>query len=219
MIRGFYRVFRWVSLVIFLVAIGLILHASPPPRIAITPVATQRAEEKVQEFQSRAQQGSAERLELNESELNGWLGANLALNRPDDANPNMPRTPESAAKLVNSAIAPRTAEDQAMLEQAKSSLRDVKMELRKDSMCVYATFDLHGIELVMELEGKITVQDGYLRLEPTRGKLGSLPLPSEMLQRVTTQLFDSPQNKDKFLLPSHIQDVCINHGQLIVTSR
>jgi hypothetical protein len=36
---------------------------------------------------------------------------------------------------------------------------------------------------------------------------------------VANRLFDSPENREKFRLPPHIQDMRIEHGQLIVTSR
>jgi hypothetical protein len=216
-IRRFYRIFRWVSLAGLLAVIVLILHASPPPRIETNPIATQRAEDKVQEFRSCARQGIEGTLSMDQPELNGWLNQNLALKRPDRERLSVPSTPESAVSLINSAMTAKTSDEQA-LEQAKSTVRDLKIELLEDHLCVYATFDLHGVDLLLELEGRISARDGYLRLEPTRGKLGSLPLMAGTLQSVTAQLFDKPENKEKFRLPPHIQDVRIEGGQLIIAS-
>ena len=103
------------------------------------------------------------------------MNANLALNKP--AEPPFTNTHEQGSSIssTNTEIAQNGSEDPT-LEKVKSSIRDVKVELLEDSICVYAIFELHGMELSLEIEGRILVQDGYLRLEPTRGKLGSLPL-------------------------------------------
>jgi hypothetical protein len=78
---------------------------------------------------------------------------------------------------------------------------------------------MHGMDLSLELDGRIEVQDGYVRLQPTGGKLGSLPLKAAMLQSVVDRLFDSPENKEKFRLPPHIEEMSIENGKLIVTPR
>jgi len=60
---------------------------------------------------------------------------------------------------------------------------------------------------------------GRYRLEPTGGKLGSLPLASATLQGVVNRLFNSPENKEKFRLPPYIHDIQIQHGQIVISSR
>ncbi len=205
-LRRFYRIFRWVSLAGLIVFVFLILHDSPPPQIAIPPDASQHAEAKIVEFQSSVSQGREHRLEMDQPELNAWLSENLALRKPQNSAAVSPGLTESQTI------------DEKSLEQAQSSIRDVKIELLEDSLRLYAIFDLHGVDLSMQIEGQILVQDGYIRLEPTGGKLGSFPLSAGMLQRVAQRLFDSPENKEKFHLPPHIRDIQIDHGQLIVTS-
>ena len=76
-----------------------------------------------------------------------------------------------------------------------------------------------GASDIAQLQGQLLVQDGYLRLTPTAGKLGSLPLLSTMLQSVSWQLFDSSKNKEAFKLPPYIQDMQIAGEKLIVISR
>ena len=217
LLRRFYRILRWASLAGLIVIFFLILRASPPPQILAAPDAAQRAEAEIQQFQSSAQQGREDTLEMDESELNGWLGENLALKHPSKAAPSIP-TQESAISLAKKAMAPPLDEDPT-LEQVQSSVRDVEVELREDSLRAYAKFDLHGMDLSLELEGRLLVRDGYLRLEATSGKLGSLPLLAGALRGATSRLFDSPENKEKFRMPPYIQDVRIERGQLIITSR
>jgi hypothetical protein len=216
--RRFYRVFRWVSLIVVIIVIALILHPSKPPHIAISPDSTQRAEEKIREFQTHANQGTEQRLEMDESELNGWLAENLSLKKSDNAvdtpSPQTEEAPIDPAEKETGGQAP----DSASLEEVQSSVRDIKLQLLEDSLHAYVVFDLHGMNLSLELEGRLLTRDGYMRLEPTSGKLGSFPLMAGTLQSAVSRLFDSPENKEKFRLPPHIRDIRIEHGQFIVIS-
>jgi hypothetical protein len=214
----FYRVFRWITLVVLILAIVLILRTSKPPAIVIPPDAVQMAEDKIQRFESAARRGTENRLELDQPELNGWLNTNLALKKDGGSGPVTPQTQGSLIELAKTAAGGRALDD-VSLQQAQSSIRDIKVELRDDLLRLYAIFDLHGMDMSMELEGRLMAQDGYLRMEPTSGKLGSLPLMAGTLQAVADRLFTSPENKEKFKLPPFIQDVQIENGYLVVISR
>lgn len=215
----FYRLFRWVTPIGLITVIVLVLHPSAPPNVVSTPEAAQRAEAKVQEFVSSEQEGQERTLEMDEMELNGWLGENLALKRTDEKGtaPSLPAK-ETAHSLAKKAMAPLPM-DSPTLEEAQSSIRDIKIELREDTLLAYVVFDRCGLNLSLELEGRLSVRDGYLRLEPFSGKLGSLPLMAGTLQTATQRVFDSPENKEKFRLPPNIQNMRIEGGRLIVTSR
>jgi hypothetical protein len=58
-----------------------------------------------------------------------------------------------------------------------------------------------------------------MKLVPSSGKLGSFPLASATLNSVADRLFESPENKGKFRLPPHIQDIRIERGQFVIISR
>jgi hypothetical protein len=216
--RQFYRVFRWISLAILIAALALIFRTSPPPQVVISPAAAQMAGEKIQQFQSSAEHGMADKLELDEPEINAWLSKNLALGKPGIQPPAAPQTTESLISLAKVATGGQRL-DQASLRQVRSSVQDVKVALQGDQVLLYAVFDFHGKDLSLELAGRLSAQDGYLRLEPTSGKLGSLPLLLGTLRAVTGRLFDSPGNKEKFKLPSYIQDIRVEDGTLVVISR
>jgi len=79
------------------------------------------------------------------------------------------------------------------MEEIQSSVRDVRIQLKKISLLAYVAFNLYGKEMSLELEGRLAVRDGFLQFIPTAGKLGSLPLPGGTLQTAAQQLFDSPE--------------------------
>ena len=218
LIRRFYRIFRWVSLSILVLAILLIMRTSRSPQIDITSEATQSAELKVRQFQSSLEQGSGQKLEMDESELNGWLQKNLALNKTTDSDTAGTQNTDSKIDSPQAAAGEDGAEKEA-LNQARSSIRDVKMELLEDSIRIYAVFDLHGVDLSLDLEGRPVVQDGYIKLEPTGGKLGSMPLMAGTLRNAIDQVFNSPENREKFKLSPGIRDIRIEHGRLVIIPR
>ena len=218
LIRRFYRIFRWIVLIGLVVILFLLFRTSPPPRVVATPEAARRAEAKIQEFQSSLGQGTKQQLVMDESELNGWLSENLILKKTENPEAT-PETDPAASGDSDGQITENSPLDSETLEQIQSSVRDVKIELLEDSLLVYARFDLHGVEMSVELEGQPVVRNGYIRLEPSRGKLGSLPLMAGTLKSAADRIFDSPQNREKFKLPADIQDVRIQQGQLIVLSR
>jgi hypothetical protein len=98
-------------------------------------------------------------------------------------------------------------------------MRDLKIELLGDSLRAYVVFDFHGKNLSLLLEGKLFVQNGYLRFVPMSGKLGSMPIPSVTLDNAVSGLFDSPANKEKFLLPADVKDVRIEDSVVVVAFR
>ena len=216
--RRFYRIFRWFSLAGLIVVLFLMLRPSAPPQIEASPQSAERAGAKIEEFQSSFGTGGEQRLEMDESELNGWLTNNLALKKPAGAMSAMPQTTGSLIELAKTATGGDSVSNEDLL-RAQSSIRDIKIELQEDALRVYALFDFHGMDLSLELEGQPVVRNGYIKLEPSGGKFGSLPLTLGTLQSVADRLFESPGNKEKFKLPSNIQDIRIEQGQLVVVSR
>ena len=65
-----------------------------------------------------------------------------------------------------------------------------------NQLLAYALFVLYGKEVSLQLDGTIEIQRGYIRLKPTAGKPGSLPIPSSTLNNVVHQLFASPQKRN-----------------------
>jgi hypothetical protein len=197
LVRRFYRVFRWVALAVSLTVLVLILRQSSPPLVEIDRQAPARVEAKLAEMQQAAAIGIVRPLELDESELNGWLERNLA--------------------LASSARAPGAQAKDPTIEEVRSNVQDVKIQLVEDRLRAWVQFDFHGKNLTLTLEGRLFTQGGQLRLEPTAAWLGSLPVPRAALQRAAARLFSDPSNAANLRLPPDVADVRVAGGRLIVT--
>jgi hypothetical protein len=198
-----FRVCRWVALGVALVAFVLLLWPADPPEVQTDSQATERVQAKMERAAQTASEGQAPVLQFDEAELNAWIQSNLAL--PTPAAPDMPRAPGPSGEPT--------------LQQIQSNLRDVKINLVGDQLHAYVLFNLYGKDLTLQLEGRLVVIDGRLRLRPTRGLLGSLPIPRVTLDRAVSRLFDSPQNRESFQLPPEIKDIHVVSGDLVVSYR
>ena len=201
--RRVFRVVRWVSLAVALVLVVLLLWPAKPPEVRTDPKAAERLQAKIEQAAQTAVDGQAPVLQMDEAELNAWIQTNLAFQTPPKT--ELPRAPGPS--------------EEPTLQQVQSSLRDVKINLVGDELRAYVLFNLYGKDLTLQLEGRLVVADGRVRLRPTRGMLGSLPIPQITLDRAVSRIFDSPENRESFQLPPEIKDIRVVNGELIVSYR
>lgn len=208
-----FRCLRWSTYLAALITLAMVLHKASPPPVQVSPQAAARAEQKVSEVAESASRGEPATLRLNESELNSYLASHLVAtpgatpapqSSPSNADPGAP---------TNAAAVPSGAD----VEQMRSNVKDVKVQMEGDLVKAYVVFDLHGKDMTLELAGKLGATDGYLKFEPVSGKIGSLPIPQSALESAVRQLMDSPENREKLKLPSDVSDMHIENGELVTT--
>jgi hypothetical protein len=210
-----FRCLRWSTYLAALITLILLLHKAPPPPVEVSPQAAARAEQKVEQVEQSVSHGEKATLRLDESELNSYLATHLNLAPGSQAPSNTPAASDSRAP--DPSPAPHDSISPADIEQARSSVKDVKVQMDGDQVKAYVVFDLHGKDMTLELVGRLLSADGYLRFEPVSGQLGSLPIPQSTLESAVEHLLDSPENREKLKLPSDISEMHIENGQLVAT--
>src|ERR1700739_1742238 len=214
-----FRCLRWSTYLAVLITLILLLKKAPPPQVEVTPQAAASAEQKVEQVLRSASQGKKATLPLDESELNSYLAShlNLAANAAQGASNNPPAASDStSANSAAPAASPDTLSP-ADIEQARSNVRDVKVQMEGDTVRAYVVFDVHGKDMTLQLVGRLGSSDGFLKFEPISGQLGSLPIPQSTLESAVQRLMDSPENREKLRLPSDVSDMHIENGQLVAT--
>jgi hypothetical protein len=206
-----FRIVRWTVYACALILLILLLHKSAPPAVSTTPEAAARAEQKFQDVQQAVAQGQPATLRMDETELNSYLASRLVL--PGNKGPNA-TTAASPADSPNAAPSPEqpTMED---VEQMRSNVKDVKVQLIDDRVRAYVVFDVHGKEMTLQLEGKLGAENGFLRFEPVSGQIGALPIPQATLEAAVRRMMESPENREKLKLPSDISDLKIENGEVV----
>lgn len=203
-LRWVFRILRWSTYLATLITLLLLLHKTPAPVVASTPQAAASAEQKVLQAEQSVSLGQPATLRLDEMELNSYLANHL----------DLPRQAEAPAP--SGGVGASTDAD---VEQVRSSVRDVKVQMEGDQVRAYLVFDLHGKEMSLDLVGKLGAADGYLKFEPVSGRIGSLPIPQSALESAVKRLMESPVNREKLRLPSDVSDLRIENGELVTTYR
>ena len=217
--RVVFRAVRWVVYATAIITLAMMFHAVPPPAIATSAQASARVDEKLQEVEHAMAAGQSATLRLDQTELNSYLASHL------DISPSVPRAagaPQSAPAPENGGtpeIPVPTGSTAEQIEQVRSTVRDVKVELIEDRARAYVVFDFHGKDMTLQLEGRLGAANGYLRFEPVSGQIGSLPIPQSTLETAVRKMMESPENREKLRLPSEIADLRIENGELLATFR
>jgi hypothetical protein len=213
-LRLIFRIVRWTTYLAAIIALLMVFHAAPPPVIATSPQAAARVDQKVQAVEQAVANGHPATLRLDQTELNSYLVSHL------DIPPNTPAKAASTNASPNGAASDLpvpSGSSAEQVEQVRSSVRDVKVQLVDDRVRAYVVFDFHGKDMTLQLEGRLSATSGYLRFEPVSGQLGSLPIPQSTLETAVQKMMESPENREKLKLPAQISGLKIENGELVAS--
>jgi len=220
--RTAFRAARWIMYAVAIVTLVMLFHSVPPPAIATSPQASARVEEKLHEVEQAIAAGQSATLRLDQTELNSYLASHLEISAAAPA-PPAPAQPQGTSTPPNdtgvTGVAAPSGTNAEQIEQARSTVRDVKVELIEDRARAFVLFDFHGKDMTLQLEGRLGAVNGYLRFEPVSGQIGSLPIPQSTLETAVRKMMESPENREKLKLPAEIADIRIANGELLATYR
>ena len=214
-----FKIVRWSTYAAAAVTLLMIFHAAPPPVIATSPQAAARMEEKIAAAEQSLDGGSRATLHLDETELNSYLALHLEISPRPAPSSTASNRAQAAAPDRTAGVATPTDTNAEQVEQVRSTVRDVKVQLFEDRVRTYVVFDFHGKDMTLQLEGRLHSSHGYLRFEPVSGQLGSLPIPQSALQSAVQKVMDSPENREKLKLPAEMSDLHIENGEIVATYR
>lgn len=229
-----FRVTRWSTYGFAVITILLIMRTAPPPHVETNPQAAARVEQKIDEAQQAAATGQGATLRMDQTELNSFLASHMdiassksvlgdptnGINPAGAANSGADASADSSGQAgTNGAgdIAGPVGTTAEQIDQVRSSVKDVKVELLDDRVRAYVIFDFHGKDMSLQLEGKLGASDGYLHFVPVSGQIGSLPIPQSTLEAAVQEMMESPENREKLRLPADMSDLRIENGQVVAT--
>lgn len=213
-LRLIFRIVRWTTYLAAIITLLMVFHAAPPPMIPTSPQAAARVEQKVEAAEQAVASGQPATLRLDQTELNSYLASHLDISPAAPAKAAQTSTPSDRAA---SDLPTPTGTPAEQVEQVRSSVRDVKVELVDDRVRAYVVFDFHGKDMTLQLEGHLAATNGYLRFEPLSGQIGALPIPQSTLETAMQKMMDSPENREKLKLPVEISGLKIENGELVAT--
>ena len=228
--RTLFRIVRWSTYLAGAFTLGLMLHKAPAPVIETSPQAAARAEQKLEQVEQAVSNGQPATMRMDQTELNSYLGSHLDIASNSNANPTPAVAPSATqTAATNGTVANSSSPSGALdlsapagasaeqIEQVRSAVKDVKVELIEDRVRAYVVFDFHGKDMTLRLEGKLGAEDGYLHFEPVAGQIGSLPIPKSTLEAAVARMMESPENREKLKLPNDMSGLKIENGEVVAT--
>jgi hypothetical protein len=228
--RMFFRIVRWTTYLGAAFTLGLMFHKAPAPVVETSPQAAARVEQKFEQVEQDVSNGQPATMRMDQTELNSYLVSHLDIAPSANANASQAATATAAQSAASNATAvaapsPGSAPDLSapagtsaeQIEQVRSSVKDVKVELIEDRVRAYVVFDFHGKDMTLQLEGKLGAEDGYLHFEPVAGQIGSLPIPKSTLEAAVAKMMESPENRAKLKLPNDMSGLKIENGEVVAT--
>lgn len=216
--RLIFRIVRWGTYASGLIVLLLVLRKAPPPVVETNPQAAARVEQKFEQVQQAVSAGQSATMRMDQTELNSYLISHLDI-ASNPGTPSVTTTGSSPATPDSGAVAtptpPGTTAEQ--IEQVKSAVRDVKVELIDDRARAYVVFDFHGKDMTLQLEGKLGAENGYLQFAPISGQIGSLPIPLSTLETAVHRMMESAENREKLKLPDGMSSLKIENGEVVAS--
>jgi hypothetical protein len=215
--RMLFRIVRWSTYAAGAVTLILVLHKAPAPVVETNPQAAARVERKFEQVEQAVSSGQPATMRMDQTELNSYLVSHLDIASNPNSSPTPLAAPSSAQAAASGASPSPTAVDLSapagtsaeQIEQVRSSVKDVKVELVEDRVRAYVVFDFHGKDMTLLLEGKLG--------EPVAGQIGSLPIPKSTLEAAVSRLMESPENREKLKLPNDMSGLKIENGEVVAT--
>jgi hypothetical protein len=208
-----FRIFRWATYFASVVTLLLLFHKADPPSVeAASPATAARVDQKFADVAQSLNTGQAATVRLDETEVNSYLASHLNLEGASTLGTgNQTQSPTNSESKAND------LPSQQDIDRARSSVRDVKIQLVEDRVKTYILFDVHGKDMTLELEGRLATSGGNIQFKPITGRIGSLPIPQSALQSAVQRMMDSPVNRETLRLPSNISDLHVANGEVVVT--
>ena len=210
-----FRIFRWATYIGSAVTLLLLFHKTDPPSVqAATPATAARVDQKFANVAQSLNLGQGAIVRLDEPEVNSYLTTHLNL----EGASALGTTNQSASPSPNQGESQSNdLPTQQDIARVRSSVRDVRIQLIEDRVRTYILFDMHGKDMTLELEGRLTSSGGYIQFEPTTGRIGSLPIPPSALQTAVRRMMESPENRETLRLPPNVSDLHVANGEVVVT--
>jgi hypothetical protein len=218
--RLIFRIIRWSTYAGTLITLVLLFRKAPPPVVETSPQAAARVEQKFAQVEQAVASGQPATMRMDQTELNSYLASHLDIASNSAASaPNANPSANSAgtADKATAGMPTPTGTTAEQVEQVRSAVKDVKVELIGDRVRAYVVFDFHGKDLSLQLEGKLGATDGYLRFEPIAGQIGSLPIPQSTLETAVRKMMESPENREKLKLPAEMSGLKIENGEVVAS--
>jgi len=203
---SFWKVFRWIVLVVAIFVIFQILGHPPRPTLSMTP---QEAKQQAQSFDQKLNElARRERKEAHftSDEVSAAYSQQLTGSASGTAEPvaGQQKPPELTP---NSQVAENTP------------VRQVDVDFHGNELTGQFATNVYGKDVYITISGRLASKDGYATFDPTAFKFGNLSIPVSLVNDTLQKKLAEPENREKLKLPDFVQSIRIENGELVVEEK
>ncbi|HZR28643.1 MAG TPA: hypothetical protein VFA71_07670 [Terriglobales bacterium] len=206
---SFYKVFRWVVLVVAILLIFMMLGKPPRPSL---PMSKEDAKQQAQSYEQKWDQ-----LALSAPGTEGAKAHFTSDEITAGINQQLAGPASAAANGAGQPKAPELAPDSQVAED--TPVRNVDVDFHGNEFTGQATVNVHGKDVFVTISGRLGSKDGYATFEPTSFKIGDLTIPVSLVNDALQKKLAEPENREKLKLPEFVQGLRIENGELVVEKK
>jgi uncharacterized protein YpmS len=197
--KKIYKIARWIVLVALVLVVIFALKKPDPPAPPLAPEAVKEQakqfESKLQQIETAQQQGTTadpEAMTFTSTEVNAFI---------QDA------TERAKADASRSGAA------------QENEVKNTQVAFTGDEVITQAVTERYGRDVYVTVRGRLAVENGYLRFEPTGFKVGDLSVPVSLVDPSLQKKLHDPETREKLKLPDFIREIRVENGQLKIVPK
>jgi len=199
---GFWKIFRWIVLVVAIFVIFQILGRPPRPTLSMTP---QEAKQQAQSFDQKLNElARRERKEAHFTSDEVSAAYSQQLTGSAEPATGQQKPPELTP---NSQVAENTP------------VRQVDIDFHGNELTGQFAANVYGKDVYITISGRLASKDGYATFNPTGFKVGNLSIPVSLVNDALQKKLAEPENREKLKLPDFIRSIRIENGELVVEEK
>ena len=207
-VLSFYRVFRWIVLVIGFLVVFMIFRKPSPPSLPMTPQEVkqqaQSFDEKVNQLAQARSRGEHAEARFTSDEISAAIAQQMSEPGPtgSSSSAQKPSGPAPASEVPDNA-----------------AVRTVGVDFHGDQVTGQFITNVYGKDIYITVSGRLGSKDGYATFDPTSFKFGDLVIPTSAVNDALQKKLAEPENREKLKLPDFVQSIRVENGELVVEEK
>lgn len=208
---SFYKIFRWIVLLMAIFIIFMMLGRPPRPTL---PMTGQEIRERAQSFDRKLNElarGETKEAHFTSDEVSAAYSQQLA--------GETSRTPSSGAATQTGGAqkTPELTPSSQVPENAP--VHTVDVDFHGDQVTGQFTANLYGKDVYITISGRLGSKDGYATFDPISFKVGNLSIPVSLVNDALQKKLAEPGTREQFKLPDFVKSIRIENGELVVEEK
>lgn len=205
---AFYKVFRWIVLLVGFLVVFMMFRRPSPPSLPMTPEETrqqaQSFDEKVNQLAQAHSRGERAEARFTSDEITAAMAQQMG----EPSSPASSSGPQKSSGLAPNSQVPDNA-----------PIRTVGVDFHGNEVTGQFITNFYGRDIYITVSGRLGSKEGYATFDPTSFKFGDLVIPTSAVNDALQKKLAEPENREKLKLPDFVRSIRVENGELVVEEK